>query len=147
MKYHEMIREIPEARLEAEGLIFPENLQIQSFDLGIIIGNALDNALEACRKLKCKRPEAECFIRLCSFQKGKMFFVEVENSCERGIIKKPHSEFPKTDKEDKSAHGMGLMNIKNTAERYDGGVDWSVSAGVFTLSVMMKNERRREYVY
>ena len=34
--------------VEVEELIFPERLQSHSFDLGVIVGNALDNAIEAC---------------------------------------------------------------------------------------------------
>ena len=52
MKYHEITSTVPDLRMDVEGLQFPEKLFIQSYDIGIILGNALDNALEACRKLK-----------------------------------------------------------------------------------------------
>lgn len=144
MKYHEVIRTIPDIQIDAERLFFSDNIHIQSYDIGVIIGNALDNAIEACKKLKAEQQEAETFIRLFSFQKGKMFFIEVENSFNGRVLKKKKSEFPATDKSDKKAHGIGLANIKHTAEKYHGAVDWSVDDKVFTLSVMMKNERRAE---
>lgn len=144
MKYHEAVRLIPDIRIDAENLFFPENLNIHSYDIGVIIGNALDNAIEACNKLKAENREAEAFIGLSSFKKGKMIFVEVENSFNGKIVKKKNSEFPATEKRDKKAHGMGLMNIKKTAEKYHGAVDWSVNGKVFILSVMMKDERREE---
>ena len=59
MKYHEITHAVPDLRLDVEGLPFPEKLFIRSYDIGIIIGNALDNAIEACRKLKVKEPDAE----------------------------------------------------------------------------------------
>lgn len=37
-----------------------------------------------------------------------------------------------------------LANIKSAAEKYHGGVVWSVDYKVFTLSVMLQNERRAE---
>lgn len=80
MKYHELARTMPEVLLNAEQLLFPKNLKIQGYDIGIIIGNALDNAIEACKKLKEKDSRAETFITLSSFSRGKMFFIEVENS-------------------------------------------------------------------
>lgn len=54
MKYHEITHMIPDLQMDAEGLVFPDTLAIQSYDLGIILGNALDNAGEACRRLKEK---------------------------------------------------------------------------------------------
>ena len=139
MKYHEAIRIIPDIRIDAERLLFSDEMHIQSYDIGVMIGNALDNAMEACRKLKAEDPEAETFIRLTSFKKGKMIFIEVENSFNGRVVKKKQSEFPATDKTDKREHGIGLLNIKHTAEKYHGAVDWSVDGKVFTLSVMMKN--------
>lgn len=139
MKYHEAIRIIPDIRINAERLLFSDEMHIQSYDIGVMIGNALDNAMEACRKLKAEDPEAETFIRLTSFKKGKMIFIEVENSFNGRVVKKKQSEFPVTDKTDKREHGIGLLNIKHTAEKYHGAVDWSVDGKVFTLSVMMKN--------
>ena len=147
MKYHEVIRMIPDIRIDAERLLFSENMNIQSYDVGVIIGNALDNAIEACKKLKSEKQEAETFIRISTFKKGKMIFIEVENSFNGKVVKKKQSEFPVTDKTDKREHGIGFLNIKHTAEKYHGAVDWSVDGKVFTLSVMMQNERRNEDGY
>lgn len=140
-KYHEITRLIPDLQMEAEELIFPETLSIQSYDLGIILGNALDNACEACRKLKEKDPGAKAFIRLNSFKKGKLLFIKIENSFDGAICLKESGEFPHTDKKDKNAHGIGLINIQNTVEKYEGAVDWKVAGRVFTLSVMIKADR------
>ena len=88
MKYHELSRTMPDIQLKADRLLFPENLQIQGYDIGIIIGNALDNAIEACKKLKEKNKSADAFITLSSFTRGKMFFIEVENSFDGKINRK-----------------------------------------------------------
>ena len=144
MKYHEIIRAVPDLRMDVEGLQFPEKLFIQSYDIGIILGNALDNAMEACRKLKVKEPDAEAFIRISSFQKRELFFLKVENSFDGKVVRKPQNEFPVTDKADRENHGIGLANIKSTAEKYQGTMDFKVKGRVFILSVMMKNEGRNE---
>ena len=144
MKYHELTRTMPDIQLNANRLLFPENLKIQGYDIGIIIGNALDNAIDACKKLKAKDRNAEGYITLSSFTRGKMFFLEVENSFDGKLIRKKYSEFPVTDKKDKKAHGIGLSNIKNTAEKYHGGVDWSVENEKFILTVMLQKERREK---
>ena len=144
MKYHEIASTVPDLRMDVEGLQFPEKLFIQSYDIGIIIGNALDNAIEACRKLKVKDPDAEAFIRINSFQKRELFFLKVENSFDGKVVRKPQNEFPVTDKADRENHGIGLANIKSTAEKYQGTMDFKAKGRVFILSVMMKNEGRNE---
>lgn len=146
MKYHEIVNTMPDLRMDAEGLQFPEKLSIQSYDMGIILGNALDNAIEACRKLKAIEPDAEAFIRISSFQKKELFFLKVENSFDGRLVRKPQNELPATDKPDGENHGIGLINIKSTAEKYQGTMDFKVNGRVFILSVMLKNERGEGYV-
>ncbi|GFI65786.1 hypothetical protein IMSAG185_01389 [Lachnospiraceae bacterium] len=144
MKYHEITGTVPDLRMDVDGLQFPEKLFIQSYDIGIILGNALDNAMEACRKLKAKEPSAEAFIRISSFQKRELFFLKVENSFDGRVVRRPRNELPVTDKADRENHGIGLINIRSTAEKYQGTMDFKVNGRVFILSVMMKNERREE---
>ena len=144
MKYHEIISIVPDLRMDVEWLQFPDKLFIQSYDIGIILGNALDNAMEACRKLKSKEPDAEAFMRISSFQKRELFFLKVENSFDGRLVRRRQEEFPMTDKADRENHGIGLANIKSTAEKYSGTMDFKVNGRVFILSVMMKNERRSE---
>ena len=138
MKYREALQSIPDLKLCVEQLLFSQDLPIRSYDIGIILGNALNNALEACMKLKKQEPEAEAFIRLISFQRGKFLFLRVENSFDGKLIRKPQQEFPLTAKEDKELHGIGLVSIKHVAESYGGTVDWDVADRVFTLAVMLK---------
>ena len=145
VKYHEMMRTMPDVKLYADKLLFTDNIVIGSYDIGVIVGNALDNAAEACGKMKGGGKEP--FIRLSSFAKGKMFFIKVENSFDGKVVRKKGMEFPATDKPDKKTHGIGLANIKSTAEKYHGGVDWQAQDGVFTLTVMLKNERSTENEY
>lgn len=140
MKYYEAVREVPDLTMDADQLLFPQNLKIRSYDIGVILGNALDNAIEACRKLKEKESSADVFIRLCSLQKGNLLILKVENSFDGRLVRERRDEFPATDKADKDSHGIGLANIKSTAQKYQGTMDFRVDGRVFILSVMMKME-------
>lgn len=142
MKYHEAVRLVPDLEMDTDRLVFPQDLKIHSYDIGIILGNAVDNAVRACRKLKEKEPEAEAFIRFVSMQKGNLLILKVENSFDGKLVRKPLEEFPVTDKPDKENHGMGLVNIKNTVEKYHGTMDYMVKGRVFILSMMMKIKGR-----
>ncbi len=137
MKYHEMTRTMPEVKLYADKLFFFDELMIQSYDIGVIIGNVLDNAMDACRKVRGGR--SDLFIRISSFSKGEMFFIKIENSFDGKLVIRKREEFPMTTKQDKKVHGVGLVNIKNIAEKYHGGVDWRVEDKTFILLVMIKN--------
>ena len=141
MKYHEAKREIPGIALNADRLLFPRELEILSYDLGIILGNALDNAIEACKRLKEREPEAEAFIRLSSWMKGRLLILKVENSFDGKVPGMGTKRLLLTNKTDKNAHGIGLSNIRCTAEKYGGTMDYKAVGRVFILSVMMKNER------
>ena len=144
MKYHEAVRLVPDLEMDTDRLVFPQDMKIHSYDIGIILGNAVDNAVRACRKLKEKEPEAEVFIRFVTLQKGNLLVLKVENSFDGKLVRRPREEFPMTDKQDKENHGMGLANIKNTVEKYHGAMDYMVKGRVFILSMMMKNERGNE---
>ena len=139
MKYHEW-QHIEGLEINADKLIFPDGLKISSYDIGVILGNALDNALEACQRLRLNEPEADVFIRLYSVQKGGVLILSIENSFDGKLKLNGDDELPITDKSDKSAHGMGLFNIKRTAEKYGGTMDFKVVDRTFVLSVMLKTK-------
>lgn len=62
MKYHEAARDVPGLQMDADKLMLLQGLEIHSYDIGIILGNALDNAIEACKKLKANEPGSDTFI-------------------------------------------------------------------------------------
>ena len=144
IKYHEGKRYIEELQIDAKNLIFPKDLKIFSYDIGAILGNALDNAIEACVRLKGNEPTAEIFIKLYSMQKNGMIILGIENSFDGKLKLRTGEDLPITDKKDKTAHGMGLFNIRSTAEKYGGTMDFQIKDKVFILSVMLKNEKPKE---
>ena len=78
------------------------------------------------------------------WRRKEWFFLKVENSLGGRVVRKAQNEFPVTDKADRGNHGIGMVNIKSTAQKYQGTMDFKVNGRVFILSVMMKNERREE---
>lgn len=137
MKYHEACENIPGIQFEAEDLIFSEGNCIQSTDLCIILGNAIDNAIEACEKLEEKAGQEKCFIRLYSIYRQNMLLLTIENSYTGELTVEQSNLFPSTTKPDSETHGIGMHNIKEAAERYKGGVSWKEEGNVFTLTVML----------
>ncbi len=113
--------------------VFPKNSSIDAYHIGIILSNALENAIEACRLL----PEADRRIYLCSYEKGNLFFIKCENSFDGNIKINKFTRLPETSKENKSAHGIGLLNIKRCAQKYKGDIDIAAENKSFVLTVML----------
>ncbi len=114
--------------------IFPADMNIDAFDLSIILNNGLENALEAC-----KRQQAEnSYIKLTAYRRENIFFVIIQNSF-NGILSKTGDKI-QTTKKDSENHGYGLKNIAACAEKYLGRVETSVKDGYFELTVMLQKQ-------
>ena len=99
-------------RLDADGFMVSEAVAIRAYDIGIILNNGLDNAIEACMRMREKNPNAEAYIAIKSFMAKGMYFIEIENSFDGMALFDKDSGFPISTKEDKEVHGIGLKNIK-----------------------------------
>lgn len=91
----------------------PKRMSVEVGDMGVIYGNLLDNALEACGRVE----DEKRFIDFeTKYQDGKLLVV-IRNS-------KPDETNPefKTTKKDKRIHGRGIRAIRKMAERYGGNL-------------------------
>jgi sensor histidine kinase regulating citrate/malate metabolism len=95
-------------------ITLPEKLHVSDVDLSIIIGNLLDNAVEACQKIE----KEERYINLrISYGYGKIDIIMKNSSInEIDIV----SNYIDTTKLNKKNHGHGLENIKKTVKKYNG---------------------------
>lgn len=114
--------------------IYPSNMNIDAFDLSIIINNALDNALEACRKQK----EEKKIIELNAYRRENMFFIIIKNSFDGTLNRNKMDGRLLTTKSDSKNHGLGLWNIEVCAEKYYGKAEATVRDKEFELAVMLQ---------
>lgn len=126
-------------KLDARGFMLSDAVTIKAYDMGIILNNGLDNAIEACIRMREKQPDAEAYITIRSFRAKNMYFIEIENSFDGTALFDKDSGFPISTKEDKEVHGIGLKNIRKCAVKYDGDIDCIVKGNRFILSVMVKS--------
>ncbi len=106
----------------------PQKMQIEYGDIGVLYGNLLDNAIEACRKV----PEAERFISVENkYMSGRLLLV-ITNSKENG--KNKHL---KTTKKDTYTHGYGIASVRRVVEKYNGTVQFTDNGAAFEVSLMM----------
>ena len=117
--------------------IYPESDRYDAYDIGIIINNLLQNALEACEKMET----GERYIMLSGRQKRKFFMIEVINSIEGEIKFDNSTKLPVSTKEkDKFLHGIGLSNVKREVKKYMGDIDIKVNKNMFSVAVLLQEK-------
>ena len=105
---------------------FPRRTNIRSVDLCAILGNLLDNAIEAARQVE--NPERRT-VALTIRRIHQMLVIKVENSFAAAPVQE-NGEL-KTTKTEGGLHGWGLKSAQTAAEKYDGMVQAGVSGEVF----------------
>lgn len=151
MKYHDAKQRVPEVEFNVDRFCLPAGLKIYSYDLCVILGNALDNAIEACERL-CGEgknagrngAQAACFIFLATYMKRSTLLIEVKNSVREAPKVLPGEEFPGTTKPDGKEHGLGMGNMKRMAARYGGMVEFTCEKNTFVLRVMLQDAEPSE---
>lgn len=105
---------------------FPRHTNLKSADLCAILGNLLDNALEAVKQIPV--PEQRS-IQLTIRRINQMLIIKVENSFITLPVKQDGEL--KTSKDDNGLHGWGLKSAQTAAEKYDGMVQTSYIGHTF----------------
>lgn len=110
----------------------PQGLPFSDVDLTIIIGNLLDNALEAVRSL----PEESRFIDLAIHYQMNNLIIDVKNKYSGSLASKAGGLLA-TTKLNKERHGIGLALVKRAAEKYDGLADFFTENQLFEAKVLL----------
>ena len=110
--------------------IVPQNVPFSGIDLSVLIGNLLDNAMEACMQIPDKE---ERFIRIYIDIVKKQLYISITNSM-NGQAKKNGLQYLSTKA---GVHGFGLMRIDRIAAKYGGFINRQNEEGVFATEVML----------
>jgi sensor histidine kinase regulating citrate/malate metabolism len=111
-------------------------LIINPVDLNIIVGNALDNAIEACERL----PDTmERYVKLGLSSQDDAILMMIMNSSLPIEHIYSDSQLPKSSKENRRMRGIGLEAIRDTIEKYGGIVDFEYSNNKFTMRARFWN--------
>lgn len=100
-------------------LLLPYPCGLRDIDICIVLSNALDNAIQACKSLDAG---IEKQIYVSGRVQGDFLMIETRNSfCGKGVFKK----------------GTGLSNVKKVAEKYNGAMSIETRENVFILHVLL----------
>lgn len=108
----------------------PQDINISGIDLSVLIGNLLDNAMEACMQIE---KENDRFIRIYIDIMKQQLYISVTNSMV-GKAKKSGNLFQSTKQ---GTHGFGLLRIDSIVEKYHGYLNRQSEKGVFATEVMI----------
>ena len=111
---------------------------IDEFDLCVLFGNILDNAVEACERLGNGR---ERFIDIQARIIKRYFLLEVKNSADVEANEKRRAAGGEY------RHGIGTLNIQDMVQRYHGVVDRKAGEGVYVISVLLPLENGKGKVW
>lgn len=110
----------------------PEELAIAPRDLGVVIGNALDNAITAVRECA----SAEKTIRISMGVKKNALIMVMKNPYEHTLRRNRSGEFMST-KPENDRHGYGIRSIRRIAKAYNGDVIIDANNGLFVLTLVL----------
>lgn len=105
---------------------------INTVDLYAILGNAMDNAIEAVEKLENKE---ECQIDVLIYRQQNFLVINIINPRKENLIYK--EELPISTKGDARYHGFGLKSIRYLVKKYDGYVNISEADSCFSLKILI----------
>lgn len=116
-------------RVDATALV-PSSLPFSDVDLCVMIGNLLDNSLEACLKI----PAEERFVRFYMSRAKDNLYLYVMNSTD-GCYRREPGRYLST----KSAadHGYGLLRIDRVVRKYHGYQDRQDEGNVFATEILL----------
>lgn len=99
------------------------DLNISPVDLYIIIGNTMDNAIEACDAFPAgHKPSISCTLR----QKNHVLLYEISNPIPQVSVKKAGD-----------IHGYGLENVKECVNRNSGFISVNTENDIFCVSITL----------
>ncbi len=108
----------------------PNQLTISDIDLCVLIGNLIDNAVEACIKMNVQDIK---FVRIYIGVFKKQLYISVTNSTNE-LIRKLDHEYITTKR---GNHGHGLKRINNIVNKYAGFINRQNEPSVFVTEVLL----------
>ncbi len=108
--------------------VVPDALSLSDVELSIVLGNLLDNAIEAA-----KNAPGERFIRIYMGMKGKMLYFSMLNTA--GEKKKKQGGLFASAKA--GAHGFGLMRAEAVLQKHGGWCKYNSEDGAFTSEFLV----------
>lgn len=117
-------------RVNAKAIV-PAQIPFSEVDLSLIIGNLMDNAMEACMKIE---EEDKRFIRIYLDVLKGQFYIYVMNAVGEKL-KKEGDRYLTT--KSSAYHGLGLVRLDRIVKKYHGYLNRQDEGDVFVTEIML----------
>lgn len=107
---------------------YKELITINEIEIAVIVGNILDNAIEACQRVTDTNKDIWGSITV----DHQNIIINIKNTA-------MDSNNLKTSKTDKKSHGYGLKSISHIAKKYNGYAKFSFTDSIFTSYIILEN--------
>lgn len=109
---------------------------IADYDMCHLLGNLLDNALEAAAGCG----EKDRFVDLKIGGDQKKCLIEIVNSVSGSVLQ--DGKLPRTTKKDARNHGLGYVNAEAIVDQYNGSIRMEERSGSFEVAVLLFRQNR-----
>ncbi|MDE6852460.1 MAG: GHKL domain-containing protein [Lachnospiraceae bacterium] len=117
-------------------ILLPSELPLSSLECTAILGNLLDNSLEACRKLTEQKNGISPWIRLNIKLFRSMLQIQVINSSDGNYHLTPENQLL-TTKKDTLFHGYGLQHIRDIVDQQKGILEIKPEKNQFSVNILI----------
>ena len=114
-----------------EGDLKGLKVPVEDTDMCVILANLLNNAVEGV--LETGKEEKKVHVKIARIKQFQI--IKIENECVLSELSKDSLISKKG-----AGHGYGLKNVRETAEKYGGVLDYYVKDGVFTATVTFDDQ-------
>lgn len=108
-----------------------QNVNISHIDIAIILGNALDNAIEALQRTNLEPKTVKLFAKV----NNEMIIISIKNQ----VLKNLDVTSLTSEKVDGDAHGIGIFSMRQLAEKYSGEVLLTCENLIFETHIILRN--------
>ncbi len=114
-----------------------EDIKVNEVDLGILLGNVLDNAIEGTHRTS---EEKRIPIEVKLISTDGYVSVGVCNAVDYEV----DTTSLLTIKKNKIFHGKGVKAVKDIAHKYNGNAEFKCEGGMFSVNVLLENRGRKD---
>ena len=115
-------------------IVLLNQINIDDIDFSIILGNAIDNAIEATEKTKLHKKEVDISI----IAKNSNIVIVVKNPVDKRVDTNNFS----TTKSNSEMHGFGILQIMTLVKRYQGETFFDCDDKTFKMTAIINNSNK-----
>ena len=118
--------------LVESNVVIPEDISLDEDDMIVILGNLLDNAIEAVNRIET---DVKKYIYMdIDFEMGSLWIC-IKNSYDNKLYVQENRFV--TWKKDKTMHGIGLQSTESIVQKYNGLMEFSMEENLFVVDILL----------